>query len=143
MAFKTKPQAADDVLSLTVIGIDIGKDIFHIVGFDPSGKIVLRRKLRRLSLEAEFEKFPRCIVGIEACLSTHFVRRSMSNPSRRARRTITTTPRQSPKPPCGRTSISSRRSPKSPFLYRSRNLVERFFNKLKHFLERRGCCCAT
>ena len=77
MAFKTKPQAAEGALSLTVIGIDIGKDIFHIVGFDPSGKIVLHRKLRRLSLEAEFEKFPRCIVGMEACLSAHFVSRRL------------------------------------------------------------------
>jgi transposase len=60
-----------------MIGIDIGKDIFHIVGFDPSGKIVLRCKFRRLSLEAEFQKLPRCIVGMEACLSAHFISRRL------------------------------------------------------------------
>ncbi len=76
MAFKTKLQT-EGTLSLTVIGIDIGKDIFHIVGFDPNGTIVLRRKLRRLSLEAEFEKLPRCVVGMEACLSAHFVSRRL------------------------------------------------------------------
>ena len=57
---------------LTVIGIDIGKDVFHIVGFDPDGKIVLRRKIKRLALVTIFEKLPRCIVGLEACLSAHF-----------------------------------------------------------------------
>jgi transposase len=35
------------------IGIDIGKDVFHIVGFDAAGKIVLRKKFKRLALEAE------------------------------------------------------------------------------------------
>jgi transposase len=59
------------------IGIDIGKDVFHIVGFDLSGKIALRRKFRRLSLEDEFERLPRCIVGMEACLSAHFVSRRL------------------------------------------------------------------
>ncbi len=46
---------------LSSIGVDIGKDVFHIVGFDPDGKIVLRRKFKRLALDSEFEKLPRCI----------------------------------------------------------------------------------
>ncbi len=62
---------------LTVIGIDIGKDVFHIVGFDSAGKIVLRRKIKRLALVTIFEKLPRCIVGLEACLSAHFVSRTL------------------------------------------------------------------
>lgn len=62
---------------LSVIGVDIGKDTFHLVGFDSHGKIALRRKIRRLSLVATFEKLPRCIVGLEACLSAHFVSRTL------------------------------------------------------------------
>ena len=62
---------------LSVIGIDIGKDVFHIIGFDPSGAIVLRRKIKRLALVATFERLPRCIVGLEACLSAHFVSRTL------------------------------------------------------------------
>ena len=62
---------------LTSIGIDIGKDVFHIVGFDTAGRIALRRKIRRLALVKEFEKLPRCIVGMEACLSAHFVSRTL------------------------------------------------------------------
>lgn len=62
---------------LTVVGIDIGKDVFHLVGFAPDGKIVLRRKIKRMALNATFEKLPRCIVGLEACLSAHFVSRAL------------------------------------------------------------------
>lgn len=59
------------------IGIDIGKDVFHIVGFDAQGKIVLRKKFKRLALESELAKLPPSIVGLEACLSAHFVSRTL------------------------------------------------------------------
>ncbi|MEL6961417.1 MAG: IS110 family transposase [Pseudomonadota bacterium] len=62
---------------LSVIGIDIGKDVFHLVGFDTDGKIVLKKKIRRLALVPTFEKLPPCIVGMEACLSAHFVSRTL------------------------------------------------------------------
>lgn len=52
-------------------------DVFHIVGFDASGKIVLRKKFKRLALEAGLAKLPPSIVGLEACLSAHFVSRLM------------------------------------------------------------------
>jgi transposase len=77
MVSRARPQTTEGELLLKTVGIDIGKDIFHIVGFDPNGKIVLRCKFRRLSLEAEFQKLPRCIVGMEACLSAHFVSRRL------------------------------------------------------------------
>jgi transposase len=59
------------------IGIDIGKDVFHLVGFDSSGNVVLRRKIKRLALVSTFETLPPCIVGMEACLSAHFVSRTL------------------------------------------------------------------
>ena len=67
--------AKHKILALASIGIDIGKDVFHLVGFDADGKIVLRRKIKRLALIATFEKLLHCIVGMEACLSAHFVSR--------------------------------------------------------------------
>ena len=63
--------------TLSSIGIDIGKDVFHLVGFDDNGTIVIRRKIKRLALIREFNKFPSCIVGMEACLSAHFVSRTL------------------------------------------------------------------
>lgn len=56
--------AINDFDELMSIGIDIGKDTFHIVGFDPSWRRVLRKQFKRLALAATFEKLPRCIVGI-------------------------------------------------------------------------------
>jgi transposase len=67
----------DDVGAVSVIGVDIGKDVFHLVGFDADGRLVLRRKLKRLALVSVFDRFPRCIVGMEACLSAHFVSRTL------------------------------------------------------------------
>lgn len=70
-----KAETAVPVLSS--IGIDIGKDVFHLVGFDAKGKITLRKKIKRLSLAETFKKIPPCIVGMEACLSAHFVSRTL------------------------------------------------------------------
>ncbi|MFP4496523.1 MAG: IS110 family transposase [Halochromatium sp.] len=67
------------------IGIDIGKDVFHVVAFDTAGKIVLRRKIRRLALEREFAKLPPSLVGMEACLSAHFVSRTLRRLGHRPR----------------------------------------------------------
>ena len=65
--------AKNDFDELMSVGVDIGKDIFHLVGFDHDGQLVLRKKIKRLALVATFEQLPRCIVGMEACLSVHFV----------------------------------------------------------------------
>lgn len=63
--------------ALATIGIDIGKDVFHIVGFDTDGRIAFRRKIKRLALADTFRKLPPCIVRMEACLSAHFVSRTL------------------------------------------------------------------
>lgn len=63
--------------NLAVVGVDIGKDTFHLVGFDRAGQLVMRRQIKRLALNATFEQLPRCIVGMEACLSAHFVSRTL------------------------------------------------------------------
>ena len=72
-----KPNTETTAAPLAVIGIDIGKDVFHLVGFGTDGKIAFRRKIRRLALKEAFEKLPPCIVGMEACLSAHFVSRTL------------------------------------------------------------------
>ena len=67
----------DSAASLKSIGLDIGKDVLHIVGFGVDGKIVLRRKIKRLALTDTFKKLAPCIVGMEACLSAHFISRTL------------------------------------------------------------------
>ncbi len=66
-----------ELSELAVVGVDIGKDVFHVIGFDDDGTLVLRKKIKRLALVATSEKFPRCIVGMEAGLSAHFVSRTL------------------------------------------------------------------
>jgi hypothetical protein len=70
-----KPKMESHTASVTVIGVDIGKEVFHLVGLGADGKIAFRRKIRRLALKDAFEQLPPCIVGMEACLSAHFVSR--------------------------------------------------------------------
>ena len=65
------------ISAVSSIGIDIGKDVFHLVGFEANGSVVLRRKIKRLDLVKTFSGLPRCIVGMEACLSAHFVSRTL------------------------------------------------------------------
>ncbi len=62
---------------LSSIGIEIGKEVFHVVGFGDDGKIAFRRKIKRLALAETFSKLPPCVVGMEACLSAHFVSRAL------------------------------------------------------------------
>jgi len=62
---------------LSSIGIDIGKEVFHVVGFSTDGKIAFRRKIKRLGLVETFRRLPPSVVGMEACLSAHFVSRAL------------------------------------------------------------------
>jgi transposase len=66
----------EDSVAASVIGIDIGKEVFHLVGFSADSRLVLRQKIKRLALEATFKKLPPCIIGMEACLNAYFVSRT-------------------------------------------------------------------
>ena len=57
---------------IAVIGIDIGKNSFHIVGQDRGGSIVLRRKWSRGQMEARLANLPPCLIGMEAA-SAHII----------------------------------------------------------------------
>ena len=61
------PQKLDT--SPAVIGIDIGKNSFHIVGQNQRGAIVLRQKWSRSQVEARLANLPPCRIGTEACMA--------------------------------------------------------------------------
>lgn len=65
------------VAPLASIGVDIGKEVFHLVGFGSDGKIAFRRKIKRLALIETFKRLAPCVVGMEACLIAHFVSRAL------------------------------------------------------------------
>ena len=60
---------------IAVIGIDIGKNSFHLVGHDQRGAIVLRQKWSRGQMEARLANLPAC--GMEACVGAHHLSREL------------------------------------------------------------------
>jgi transposase len=63
--------------AIAVIGIDIGKNSFHIVGLDDRGAIVLRQKWSRGQVEARLANIPPCLIGMEACVGAHHLSRKL------------------------------------------------------------------
>src|SRR5271169_1178218 len=57
--------------TITTVGLDIAKSVFQVHCVDADGKVVLRRQLKRRYVLAFFQKLPPCLVGIEACASSH------------------------------------------------------------------------
>jgi transposase len=63
--------------AIAVVGIDIGKNSFHIVALDDRGAIVLRQKWSRSQVEARFANMPPCLIGMEACVGAHHLSRKL------------------------------------------------------------------
>ncbi len=63
--------------AVAVIGIDIGKNSFHVVGLDTRGAIVLRQKWSRGQVEARLANMPLCLIGMEACVGAHHLSRKL------------------------------------------------------------------
>ena len=63
--------------AIAVIGIDIGKNSFHVVGHDQRGAIVLRQKWSRGQMEARLANLPPCLIGMEACVGAHHLSRKL------------------------------------------------------------------
>lgn len=61
-----------------VIGLDIAKSVFQLHGVDDAGASVLQKRLTRARLLPFFEKLPPCLVGIEACATSHFWARELA-----------------------------------------------------------------
>jgi transposase len=57
--------------AITTIGLDIAKSVFQVHGVDAQGEVIIRRQLKRRYVLAFFQKLPACLVGIEACASSH------------------------------------------------------------------------
>jgi transposase len=63
--------------TVATIGIDVGKNTFHLVGLDQRGNIVLQLKTSRPQLERRLANVPSCLVGMEACSGTHHIARQL------------------------------------------------------------------
>ena len=58
-------------MQITTIGLDIAKNVFQVHGIDAAEKVVVRKQLRRGQILGFFEALPRCLVGMEACATSH------------------------------------------------------------------------
>ena len=62
---------------VATIGLDIAKTVFQVPGVDGAGQVVVRRRLTRGRVLVFFEKLAPCLVGIEACSTSHYWAREL------------------------------------------------------------------
>src|SRR5271167_131114 len=62
---------------IVTIGLDLAKNIFQVHGVDASGQVVVRRSLRRAQMLPFFARLPSCLVGMEACGTSHYWAREL------------------------------------------------------------------
>jgi len=65
-------------MDVSILGIDLGKNSCSVVGLDPSGRVVLRRRLRREGIIGLAAKLPGCVVAMEACCGAHHLGRLLA-----------------------------------------------------------------
>src|SRR5437879_13514495 len=63
--------------TITTIGLDIAKSVFQVHGVDAVGQVVIRRQLKRRYVLTFFQKLPSCLIGMEACASSHYWSREL------------------------------------------------------------------
>src|ERR1700756_709154 len=59
-------------MKLHVLGVDLGKTVFHLVGVDSTGKVVIRKRCSRRQLLAFTANLQVQLIGIESCSGSHF-----------------------------------------------------------------------
>jgi transposase len=65
--------------TITAIGLDIAKSVYQVHGIDAQGNVIVRRQVKRRYVLAFFQKLPPCLVGIEACASSHHWSRELQS----------------------------------------------------------------
>jgi transposase len=65
-------------MTITTIGIDLGKSVFHLVALDAGGHLVERKRMSRTQLVRFMSNTPKCLVGMEACCGAHHFGRVLS-----------------------------------------------------------------
>jgi transposase len=64
-------------MQVTMIGLDIAKNVFQVHGIDAKEKVVVRKQLRRSQVIAFFTALPPCLIGMEACATAHYWAREL------------------------------------------------------------------
>lgn len=72
-------------MTIVTLGIDLGKTVCSVTGLDGSGRVVLRRRLRRDRIAAFTAPLPACTIGLEACCGAHHLGRRLAAQGHRVR----------------------------------------------------------
>src|SRR4029453_12122454 len=64
--------------TVTTVGLDIAKSVFQVHGIDAKGDVIIRRQLNARYVLEFFQKLPPCLIGIEACASSHHWSRELT-----------------------------------------------------------------
>ncbi len=65
-------------MNVSTVGLDLAKNVFQGHAIDVSGDVIVRRSLRRRQVTPFFGKLDPCLVGMEACGTSHFWARELS-----------------------------------------------------------------
>jgi transposase len=65
-------------MQISTIGLDIAKNVFQVHGIDAAENVVVRKQLRRGQVIAFFEALPPCLIGMEACATSHYWARELA-----------------------------------------------------------------
>ena len=74
-SFEGQLKQGRNIMEIVRIGLDLAKNVFEVCGVDMRDHVVLRKTLRRDALPQFFAELPPCLVGMEACSSSHYFRR--------------------------------------------------------------------
>src|ERR1700750_3351063 len=69
-------------MEMRPIGIDLGKTVFHLVGVNARGEVVVRKKCSRTQLLRFTSNLRECLIGMEACGGSHFLGRALREQAR-------------------------------------------------------------
>lgn len=72
-------------MNITTVGLDLAKDVFHIVGLDAHGHEKMKMRLSRNRVLKHFTNHPACVIGMEACASSHYFARALRRLGHEAR----------------------------------------------------------
>lgn len=75
--FYHQPKQEETEMNITTVGMDLAKDVFHIVGLDEQGHEKMKKLLTRRQVLKHFANHPACVIGMEACASSHYFAREL------------------------------------------------------------------
>ena len=78
VSIKDHEQEEPSIMKISTVGVDLAKNVFQVHAVGETGEVVVRRALRRRQVIPFFRKLDPCLIGIEACGTSHFWARELS-----------------------------------------------------------------